>query len=305
MTYFSRLAHRFGSASPRATPKSDARAHAAGGASDLTALESVTEVPALDAPAARAQPIAEPPMASEHAAPTPFAAMPAAAPDERLGPQDSLVAPSSGPHDVARETTAPSPREWMALDSPPAPEPLPRARQSTALRDPQEFVDEVDAMKAGPTASDPSRRAVTASRAQSSQLVAVEPAIDTADSEIEVLPRAESRLTTKTNKPRVGSEPAAQESSRLRLPRPLAETDGDIGPPRLRAAATRRRNDRDTPAGPHDRGSRAALGGPGSTRGSSVEVRIGAVTLQVHAPPPALPQARASFAPYRHYLRMW
>jgi hypothetical protein len=42
------------------------------------------------------------------------------------------------------------------------------------------------------------------------------------------------------------------------------------------------------------------------TRGGAVDVRIGTVTLQVHAAPPAeSAPVRNGFAPHRHYLRLW
>jgi hypothetical protein len=139
-----------------------------------------------------------------------------------------------------------------------------------------------------------------ASHAQPSRIAAAEPAVDALDSEVEVVPRAESRLATQTGKPRSDSAPA-QETARRHPVWLSAETEADAALPPQSAAASRGRNERDTTAG------RARAPMAAASRGHSVEVRIGAVTLQVHAPPqPAVPPApaRPAFAPHRHYLRI-
>ena len=95
--------------------------------------------------------------------------------------------------------------------------------------------------------------------------------------------------------------------ARSHPPQVAPEADEDIAAParRIVPAAPRDRNQRDT------RQQRAIPSAtrtpaPQEMRANSVEVRIGAVTLQVHAPPAPPPAAvRASFAPHRHYLRMW
>jgi hypothetical protein len=104
--------------------------------------------------------------------------------------------------------------------------------------------------------------------------------------------------------------PAATDHSAAgeRQPSRVAEPAQHGAPPMVRESVDLGRGDQREGAAPRfDRAASARSPGPEQrARNGSVEVRIGAVTLQVHAPP-AAPVARVPqrFAPHRHYLRLW
>jgi hypothetical protein len=310
MTYFSRLAHRFGQASsPRhaVTPIAGpaAVANAPGHQSGVGDLESLAELPVSGASAPTT---AESSLAGVQVASMPFEPMSEVRPRSHEGIVDS----GSHTHGLVREATAPTPREWVALDAAIPQQDLPPGQQPAAPPASRGIALEVASEAAAPIASDVSRPnagAVPELRARSQQVAAVEPAIQAADSEIEVLPRAETPVAA--NKPRtVGAPAAAQSSPRVRAPQPLPETDEDNGAPapRVVTAPARSRDDRDTASRRPDRTATPALHAPAGRGTGPVEVRIGAVTLQVHTPAtPSAPPApvRSSFAPHRHYLRTW
>jgi hypothetical protein len=343
MNYFNRLTDRSGlSASPRSAVTPMARPAAAaispgdhpevGDLPEVGDVPQLPQTPASDAAATIAQPISGPPFAIGPATtPTPFepmGTMPATASEIRRRTQEHIVEPSAParPHQIERKAMPPAPPERVA--SVPATEPDSSLRDQppiAPLRE-REIERETPSAAADQIVSDVSRSRIDAEsgvsrsrmdaetasnwRALSPQVAAVEPAIHAAEYDIEVPPRAETQAATR--QPAAGGERAvAHMSSRLRPAQPVPETE-DIAVPALRMApaAGRSREDRDTTARRHDRTATAAPrahAGPG-TRGASVEVRIGEVTLQVHAPPvPAALQAppRHSFAPHRHYLRTW
>jgi hypothetical protein len=257
-----------------------------------------------DAPATIAQPTAGLSSAGEQAASTLFEPVSAIAPESRSPSREDLVEPGS--HDILREATPRAPHEWVALESAVPLEGSRHSQQPTASRVSREVVNEAPSEAGAPIASDISPPRAEVETARPPQTAAVKPA--TTESVLEVMSRAKTPV--ETNKLRSGGERAA--ASRLRLPQSLPETDEDNGTPTLRVvpAATRSRDDRDTMARRPDRTTMATPRAPAGqgARGSSVEVRIGAVTLQVHAPAmPDAPQAtvRSGFAPHRHYLRTW
>jgi len=296
MTYFGRLAQRVGPAVRRApvTPVAGPVApKARSGRPDSAELESLAEVTVSDAPAAMAPATAGPPSPSGLAAPP---SIDATASEGWRRPHDDRGAPA-----------APStPREWLTLDSPIPPEGAQPDRPSAAPGNSRDAIREVSSeIVAQAPASDLARsQEAPAPRAQPPQAAAALPAIATVESQIEA-PRAEGRSLT--NRSRVDGDLAAEATrARSRPPQILPETDDIAVPARSIVPAAvhdrdTRRQDSATPAAPRAPATQQA-------RESSVEVRIGAVTLQVHAPPaPAAPQApaRASFAPHRHYLRTW
>jgi hypothetical protein len=253
--------------------------------------------------------------------------MPATAPENRLHTQEHIVEPGAAarPHQIERETLPPA-LEWVASVPATEPDGAPHDQQPIAPLRPREIERDTPSAAAGRIVSDVSRSrmdaetdvawprmdAETASnwRAPSLRVAAVEPAIRAAEYDIEVPSRAELRPTA-SQAAAIGERAAALMSSRLRPAQPMSETDQDIAVPALRIApaAGRSRDDRDPIVRQHDRMATAAprpRAGQG-TRDASVEVRIGVVTLQVHASPaPAVSQApRSSFAPHRHYLRTW
>jgi hypothetical protein len=326
MNYFNRLADRSGlSVSPRGAVTPMARPAAAamspGDHPEVGDVPQPLETPASDAPATIAQPTSGPPFAIRPATtPTPFepmGTMPATASEIRRRTQEHIVEPSAParPHQIERKTMPPAPPERVASIPATEPDSSLRDQQSVAPLRPREIGRETPSAAADQIVSGVSRSrmdAETASnwRALSPQVAAVEPAIRAAEYDIEVPPRAETQAATR--QPAAGGERAvAHMSSRLRPAQPVPETE-DIAVPALRMApaAGRNREDRDTMARRHDRTATAAPRAHAGldTRGASVEVRIGEVTLQVHAPPaPAALQAppRHSFAPHRHYLRTW
>jgi hypothetical protein len=338
MNYFSRLTDRSGlSASPRSAVTPMAKPAAAAIApgdqletGDLPALLETlpSETPDSDASAPIAQATSGPPFAIESAAAPalfePMGTTPATASEDRLRTQQHIVEPASRPHQIERETPPPA-LEWMASVPATDPEGAPHNQQPIASLRPREIERETPSAAAGEIVSSVSRSRIdvetdvsrsrmdaeTASnwRAPSLHVAAVEPAIPAAEYDIEVPPRAEPRPAA-SQAAAIGDRAAALMSSRLRPAQPVPETeDVAVAPLRVTPAAGRSREDRDTMTRRPDRTATAlprSHAGQG-TRDASVEVRIGAVTLQVHAPPaPAAPQApRSSFAPHRHYLRTW
>ena len=313
MNYFSRLADRSGlTASPRGAVAPIARPAAAatspGDQPDVADLLPPSEMPASDAPATSAQTTSDPPFAIEPAAPAPFESigtMPAAASESRLRTPGQFVEPA-GPapsRQIEHDTMPPAPPEWATVV--PATQPVgsrPTSQSSAEARAPLQPREigreaaETPAATADQIVSDAfgfrvDAEAASKRRTPSPQVAAIEPAnIRAAENDIEVPPRA--GIPTATS--------------------PAPETDQDIAVPALRTAsfAGRSREERDTTARRHDRTAAAVPRSPAAQgpRGASVEVRIGAVTLQVHAPPaPAALQApaRQGFAPHRHYLRTW
>jgi hypothetical protein len=319
MNYFNRLADRSGlSVSPRGavTPMARPAAAISPGDQPRPLETSLAETPAFDAPATIEQAAFGPPSAiGPAAAPTlfePMATMPATASQGRLPTQRHIVEPNAPAHRIERETVSPAAPEWEALVPATQLQGSPHNQQPIAPLNPRKIEPEPPSA-AREIVSDvsPSRmdgETVSNFRALSSQVAAVEPAIRAAD--IEVPPRAETPTASKVG---AGAEHAAALiASRLR-PAQLPESDEDIAIPvpalRLAPAAGRSREDRDATAPRHDRTATAtsrAHAGQGA-RDASVEVRIGVVTLQVHAPaaPAALQAPRYSFAPHRHYLRTW
>jgi hypothetical protein len=298
MTYFGRLAQRVGPLVRRApvTPMAGPVApNARRGTPDSADPESLAEVTVSDTPVAIAPATTGPPSASGPAAPAPIEAT---ASEGRRRLHDNRVAPA-----------APStPREWLALDRSIPPEGALPDRLSAAPGNSRKAIHEVSSESvAQAPASDLARsrgQAEPDSRARPPQAAQ---AIPTVESQIEAprSPRAQGRSLT--NRSRVDGDLAAEiVPARSRAPQISPETD-DIAV-QARSIAPAAVHDRDTRR--QDRATLAAPRAPATqqARESSVEVRIGAVTLQVHAPPaPAAPQApaRASFAPHRHYLRTW
>ncbi|GLR87949.1 hypothetical protein GCM10007857_46610 [Bradyrhizobium iriomotense] len=262
-----------------ASPRAAAAANAIVGAASL---ESIVELPAAGAPATNTQMAAS--SVGARAEPTE-----AAASANQPSQYDDRVAPDKDSRDVARETIAPAPREWTAMEFP-------------ASSEAREIVHEVSSMKMDLIASDAPRspaEAATASRGRPSRLAVVESAI-AEKSGLEVLPRTQSRAAP---------DGPGEAAARMHLSRPgsvQASKEG-VEASLSRAPDARSRDDRDGSARRPDRAIAAAPRGS-AVRDRSVEVRIGVVTLEVHAPPQAAaPQApaRASFAPHRHYLRTW
>jgi hypothetical protein len=327
MNYFKRLADRSGpSVSPRGAVTPMARPAAISPGDQLEAGDqppppetSLAETAAFDAPATIVLAAPGPPSAigPAAAAPTlfePMATMRATASEGRLPTQQHIIEPGAPAHRIERETVSPAPPEWKALLPDTQLQGSPHNRQPVAPLDPR-TIDPEPPSAARQIVSDvsPSRmdgETVSNFHALSSPVAAVEPAIRAAD--IEVPQRAETPTASKVG---AGAEHAAvHTASRLR-PAQLPESDEDIAIPvpvpalRQPPAAGRSREDRDATAPRHDRTATAtsrAHAGHG-TRDASVEVRIGVVTLQVHAPaaPAALQAPRYSFAPHRHYLRTW
>jgi hypothetical protein len=296
MTYFGRLAQRVGPAVRPApvTPVAGPVAPKARSGTPYSA-EPLAEVTVSDAPAAMAPATAGPPSPSGLAAPP---SIDATASEGWRRPHDDRGAPA-----------APStPREWLTLDSQIPPEGAQPDRPSAAPGNSRDAIREVSSeIVAQAPASDLARsrgQEAPAPRAQPPQAASALPAIATVESQIGA-PRPESRSLT--NRSRVDGDLAAETMpTRLRPPQFSPETDDIAVPARSIVPAAvhdrdTRRQDSATPAAPRAPATQHA-------RESSVEVRIGAVTLQVHAPPaPTAPQApaRASFAPHRHYLRIW
>jgi hypothetical protein len=302
MRYFNRLADRLGPATaPIARPA--AIANSRSDQSDAGDLQSFAEMPA---PATIAQPAEGGHAASAPLAPT--RPTPAPQSDGRLRPHDDSVAPGPHSYDLARETMPPTAREWVTLDSAIPSQGSPDTQQSIALLDSRETVTTATSPIVS-RVSRPHLEAETASRLP--QAAAIEPAIHMLEPESEALPRTETGVVANASRAG-GGNAAVQMSSPLALPQAVREAEDDCGVAALRVApmAQRSGHDHDTTARRHDRAATPAphvLMGRGPPR-STVEVRIGAVTLQVHAPaPPAVPQApvRSSFAPHRHYLRTW
>jgi hypothetical protein len=306
MTYFGRLAQRVGPAMPRApvTPAARPVAPNAGGGADAGGLESFAEVPVSGTPAAIAPATTDPPSASGLAVSAPTEA---AASESRRHLHEDRIVPAA--HEIARAVAPSTQREWVALDSAVPPQGALPDRPSAAPGISREAIHEVSTEVVTQTpASDVARsrgRAESAPRARSPQAAASVQGIATLESQIEPPLRAESKSLA--NRSRVdGDLAAAAMPARSRPPQIRPETD-DIAVPgrRIVPAAVRDRDARQP-----DRATPAASRAPATqkARENSVEVRIGAVTLQVHAPPaPAAPQApaRGSFAPHRHYLRTW
>ena len=323
MNYFSRLADRSGlSASPRGAvtpmPGAAAAAISPGDRPPPGDLPPPPETPASDAPATMAQTVSGPPTAiGPAAAPTlsePMGTMPAAASEGRPRTAARIVEPSAPAHPIERETTPTAPLEWVASVPATRPEGSLHDQASIAPLHPREIERETPPAAAGQIVTDVSRPRIDAESASSRpapspQVAAGEPAIGAAEYDIEVPPPTQAA----PSRAGAGGERAAsQMSSRLRPAQPVPETDEDIAVPALRVApaAGPGREDRDTMARRHDRTATTAPRphtGKG-TRGASVEVRIGVVTLQVHAPQPPAPlpaPARDGVAPHRHYLRTW
>jgi hypothetical protein len=271
----------------------------AAGVPEIGKLESLAEVTAPGTLAAIAQPAATSPSPSADIATTPTAV---AAESQSHSQGDSA---ERGRHDIARAASPPAPREWVALDASPPSEGEPSASSNA----PREAAYEVSTKIARAPASDDARPRDDAEpdpRTRSPQATAAAPVVATIESETEAPP-----LSRTESRPRVAGDLTSKAiPARSRPPQISPEADDDIAAPprRIVAAALRDRDERDARRQDHVMPPATRAPPPRRMRENSVEVRIGAVTLQVHAPPvPAAPQApaRAGFAPHRHYLRTW
>ena len=290
MSYFGRLSQRVGPAAPRA--QASPVVEATFGATDVAGLESFAEV-TVPGPSAAITQSASLPIADAAAG-----VNPAIAPESRSNPRGDFAEP--GRHDIARAASQSAPRDWVAIETP-----LPQAPPDQPSASPQALQETVQEQV--------STKIVQASRPR------VAPSRDDRETDTQTrLPRltpvAPSESTVEGPSPpltasnvRAARDPAAETPPMRSGSKDALEINGDIVSP-ARRIVPRDRDEREPRRQDHTMPPAARGPAPQRTREASVEVRIGAVTLQVHAPPaPAAPQApsRASFAPHRHYLRMW
>jgi hypothetical protein len=282
VNYFARLAQSAGIAAPRGTPAAAGIAPAAGDTAatpEVMALEQTVEVAAPlspPAPEAVSVPAEAPPVAAAEA-----------------GEARIVLAVPPAPAPAASRPaleTDDAPREQQSIVSVVTPEPergTPvNARPTIATRSARAAAN-ADVL---PPSEPPSAPAATT-------------AADTIDVEV---PVPAARPSAPTDRPR--SETAASPRRPPLTRDEVSSVDAVLPVEEAMPVDNRTRGADDAP--PHrfvhaPPGERRPHTEP-TRRDGPVEIRIGTVTLQVHAPTVQTPApARDGFAPHRHYLRLW
>ncbi len=290
MNYFARLAQRSGIAAPRGAAAPAVAAPEMASASTVVPIKQEIEVAAPAQPNALSASVAVP---AHPAIPPPV--MPAAPATvvesitidrgEAVPPAQTATAPApaEGTNGALRE------EERVVVTSAPAPLPL----------GPQPAADAFSPPTNGGTPPSPAaqqRQATSTSAIAPFEVEVIVPA--------DVAPASSPAAIRQAAAPERSATPEAQPTGLV----PPIDENIEIAAARVVPISSLTRDAREARPRPLERNATTEHRAHGevSTRSSLVEVRIGTVTLQVHAAPPSAPApVRNGFAPHRHYLRLW